>query len=46
LLVERGIQTSGPVGAATARLMRSGALIELGREVLRASPEFFVAESE
>jgi len=46
LLVERGIQTSGPVGAATARLMRSGALVELGREVLRASPEFFVAESE
>ncbi|MET9019663.1 AAC(3) family N-acetyltransferase [Actinopolymorpha sp. NPDC004070] len=42
LLVQRGLQTTGPVGAATARLMPAGGLVSLGVDVLRAAPRFFV----
>jgi aminoglycoside 3-N-acetyltransferase len=43
LLVQRGLQVSGRVGAATARLLPAGPLVRLGVDVLRADPAFFVA---
>jgi aminoglycoside 3-N-acetyltransferase len=43
LLMQRGFQSIGLVGAATARLVPAGPLVSLGVEVLRASPDFFVA---
>ncbi|MFD2083182.1 aminoglycoside 3-N-acetyltransferase [Actinopolymorpha cephalotaxi] len=42
LLVQRGLQSTGPVGAATARLMPASGLVSLGVEVLRAAPRYFV----
>lgn len=43
LLVQRGLQTTGVVGAATARLVPAGPLVSLGLDALRADPTFFVA---
>ena len=42
-LLERGVQTTGLVGDAVARLMPAGPLVALGCDVLRASPRFFVS---
>lgn len=46
LLVERGAQTSGPVGAATARLVNSEALFTLGQAVLAIDPWFLTEHDE
>jgi len=45
LLVERGLQTSGRVGEAPARLVPAGPLVALALDVLRADPSFFVARA-
>jgi aminoglycoside 3-N-acetyltransferase len=44
LLMQRGIQTQGRVGAATARLIAVGPLVSLGADVLRAAPRYFVRQ--
>lgn len=43
LLEQRGLQTRGQVGAATALFVPAGPLVALGVDVLRAAPGFFVA---
>jgi aminoglycoside 3-N-acetyltransferase len=45
LLVERGLQTQGQIGQATARLLPSGPSVRLALDLLRAVPDFFVAET-
>jgi len=45
LLDQRGLQTSGNVGEARARLMSAGPLVALGLDVLRADPSYFVAKA-
>ena len=45
LLVERGAQTTGAIGASTARLVSAGALIEIGCTVLAIDPGFLVDRS-
>ncbi|WP_270888317.1 AAC(3) family N-acetyltransferase [Pedococcus sp. 5OH_020] len=44
LLLQRGLQRTDVVGQATARLVPAGALVSFALEVLRAAPEFFVAD--
>jgi aminoglycoside 3-N-acetyltransferase len=46
LLQQRGHQVQGSVGAATARLVSAGAAVSVGRDVLRAAPDFFVGSDE
>ncbi len=36
--IERGIQHTGQIGAATLRLIRAGAMVEITAQALRASP--------
>ena len=43
LLIERGIQQTGMVGAATARLIHTRPFVELGLRCLRASPRVLCA---
>jgi aminoglycoside 3-N-acetyltransferase len=45
LLDQRGLQTSGNVGEARARLIPAGPLVALGLDVLRADPSYFVAKA-
>lgn len=42
LLIERGAETTGPVGSSLARLVSAEALIEIGCAVLRIDPEFLI----
>lgn len=42
LLVERGAQLTGSVGASSARLVDAPALMALGRAVLAIDPDFFI----
>lgn len=42
LLVERGAQATGAIGASVARLVSAEALVEIGCGVLRIDPEFLV----
>jgi aminoglycoside 3-N-acetyltransferase len=43
LLEERGLQSRGTIGAATALLLPAGPLVVLGVDVLRAAPRFLLA---
>lgn len=45
LLVERGLQTQGEIGQATARLLPSGPSVRMALDLLRAAPDFFLGEA-
>ncbi|MEO6143203.1 MAG: AAC(3) family N-acetyltransferase [Dermatophilaceae bacterium] len=45
LLLERGLQTQGEIGQATARLLPSGPSVRMALDLLRAAPDFFLGEA-